>query len=136
MEPRPSGASSCRSVVRFVLTPHPIEGSQTAVNLAQGIEGLRATAGDALQQVRHWVEEGARADVVVVDPPRAGVREGALEIVRLARGHVVMCSCNPSTLARDLAVFQSAGLDVEQVTAFDMFPHTSHVEVAVWLGRR
>jgi 23S rRNA (uracil1939-C5)-methyltransferase len=103
---------------------------------AQGIEGLRATAGDALQQVRRWVQQDARADVVVVDPPRAGVREGLLEMAGLARSHVVMCSCNPPTLARDLAALQSKGMAVEQVTAFDMFPHTSHVEVAVWLANR
>ena len=103
---------------------------------AQGIEGLRATAGDTLQQVRRWAQRDVSADVVVVDPPRAGVREGLLEVAGLARSHVVMCSCNPPTLARDLAALQSTGMAVEQVTAFDMFPHTSHVEVAVWLANR
>jgi 23S rRNA (uracil1939-C5)-methyltransferase len=68
-------------------------------------------------------------DVLVLDPPRAGVsREAIGELERIRPGRVVYVSCDPATLARDLAVLRSCGYRLGHVEAFDLFPQTPHVE--------
>lgn len=74
-------------------------------------------------------EDGIRADVVVVDPPRKGCEESVLEtIVNMEPKRVVYVSCNPATLARDLAYLDDRGYKTVKVQPVDMFPHSSHVE--------
>jgi 23S rRNA (uracil1939-C5)-methyltransferase len=77
---------------------------------------------------------GSPADVIVVDPPRAGVSAEALHALIAWRApRVVYVSCDPPTLARDAALLASAGYQLESVDAFDLFPNTPHVEtVAVF----
>jgi 23S rRNA (uracil1939-C5)-methyltransferase len=68
-------------------------------------------------------------DVVVVDPPRAGLsREAMAELERVGPRRVVYVSCDPATLARDLAVLRGSGHRLLHVEAFDLFPQTPHVE--------
>ncbi len=73
-------------------------------------------------------------DVVLVDPPRAGLHERVIErVAELRPARVVYVSCNPATLARDLALFARAGYRTMHVRPFDMFPHTPHVECVATL---
>lgn len=73
-------------------------------------------------------------DVVVLDPPRSGCKPEVLEgIKRVAPQRIVYVSCNPATLARDLRDLVENGYNVMQVTPFDMFPQTYHVETVVTL---
>ncbi len=102
---------------------------------SQGIPGLQAHAGDTVGHATAWAAAGEGADLVVVDPPRAGVRRGLTDIASMAREWLAMCSCNPGTLVRDLAHLLSLGFTIDRVTAFDMFPHTGHLETVVWLRR-
>lgn len=82
-------------------------------------------------------EDGIRADVVVVDPPRKGCEESVLEtIVNMEPKRVVYVSCNPATLARDLAYLDDRGYKTVEVQPVDMFPHSSHVETVVELQRQ
>ncbi len=79
---------------------------------------------------------GMKADLVVVDPPRAGLGEAAartLAGVRAAR--ITYVSCNPATLARDLVALVGAGWRVEEVNLVDLFPQTYHIESVVQLVR-
>ena len=77
-----------------------------------------------------------RADVVVLDPPRAGCSEKALKgVVRADPRRIVYISCNPETLARDLKVLAQNKYKVEIVQPVDMFPQTDHVEVVARLSR-
>jgi 23S rRNA (uracil1939-C5)-methyltransferase len=79
---------------------------------------------------------GERPDVVVLDPPRAGLAPGAAErIAALAPRRIVYLSCDPATHARDLAVLTAPGFALERVQAFDLFPQTPHVEALARLGR-
>lgn len=72
----------------------------------------------------------AAPDAVLVDPPRVGLSRGLLErLVALAPQRLVYLACDPATLARDLARFVEAGLALQHVEAFDLFPQTPHVEV-------
>jgi len=95
----------------------------------QGLHELECHAGS----VTGKIDKLGTIDLVVADPPRAGLRDGVDRIASRARRHVALCSCNPKTLSADLVQFCSLGFEIEQVTAFDMFPHTDHIELMVWL---
>jgi 23S rRNA (uracil1939-C5)-methyltransferase len=95
-----------------------------------GIENAHFFAGNVGQSLEELHEKAGPPDVVVVDPPRAGLagkalrRTGALRSPRL-----VYVSCNPTTLASDLAVLRDEfGYELERCTPVDMFPHTPHIE--------
>ena len=86
-------------------------------------------AGKAEEVVPKMYQDGKRANVVVVDPPRKGCDEKVLDtIVSMEPDKVVYVSCNPSTLARDLAYLDERGYKCVEVQPVDMFPHTMHVE--------
>jgi 23S rRNA (uracil1939-C5)-methyltransferase len=84
-----------------------------------------------------WVKAGAQPDVVVVDPPRKGLDDSFIESTIEANPEkVVYVSCNPTTMARDIAKFVEAGYDFEQVQPLDMFPQTWHVEAVCALIKK
>jgi 23S rRNA (uracil1939-C5)-methyltransferase len=96
---------------------------------ARAIEGVRVEAGDAARHAR------ARADVLVLDPPRTGAREVCDVVVRGAGPRrIVYVSCDPATLGRDLAVL-SPRYALRALDVFEMFPHAGHVEVVATLTR-
>ncbi|MCI8609820.1 MAG: 23S rRNA (uracil(1939)-C(5))-methyltransferase RlmD [Firmicutes bacterium] len=78
-----------------------------------------------------------RADVVILDPPRAGCDAGLLEaVVKTEPAKIVYVSCDPATLARDVKYLTQAGYRFEEATPVDMFPWTGHVETVVLLTRK
>ncbi|ABR50142.1 RNA methyltransferase, TrmA family [Alkaliphilus metalliredigens QYMF] len=92
--------------------------------------------GKAEEVVPQLYKEGIRTEVVVVDPPRKGCEESVLEtIVNMEPKRVVYVSCNPATLARDLAYLEEHGYKTQEVQPVDMFPHSSHVETVVLMSR-
>jgi 23S rRNA (uracil1939-C5)-methyltransferase len=101
----------------------------------QALNCVRFVEGDAITTCRHWLAAGLRFDAVVVDPPRAGVRENFDVLMALARRSLVYCSCNLESLARDLRVLLAAGWQLDELTGFDMFPGTVHLETIAWLSR-
>ena len=102
---------------------------------AQGLSFAEARSGDADRCTREWLERGLEVDIVICDPPRPGLKGGVPTVARLARRAVVLCSCNPRSLVRDVADFLAQGFAVAEVSLFDMFPQTSHLESVVWLHR-
>jgi 23S rRNA (uracil1939-C5)-methyltransferase len=79
---------------------------------------------------------GVDPDVIVLDPPRSGLEEGGAEAVAaLGAGRIVYLSCEPATLARDLALMVRCGYEPEPLRAFDLFPQTPHVEALAVLER-
>lgn len=80
-------------------------------------------------------DELARFDAVVFDPPRAGALAQAEALARSRVGSVVAVSCNPATLARDLAVLRDGGYTVARVTPIDQFVFSAHIEVVAMLKR-
>ena len=81
-------------------------------------------------------EQDMRADVVRMDPPRAGSDEAFLSsVVKLAPERIVYISCNPETLARDLKYLKQKGYEVGKAWSYDMFPWTGHVETVVLLSK-
>ncbi len=101
----------------------------------QGLSGVQWLAGDAARRVARLAQARQRFDLIIVDPPRTGARPLLRGLLALGAPSLAMVSCNPVTLARDLEGL-AAAYTLEQVTAFDFFPHTHHVEVLCWLGRR
>jgi 23S rRNA (uracil1939-C5)-methyltransferase len=76
-------------------------------------------------------------DIVVLDPPRAGCTEDLIEaIANISPRRIVYVSCNPATLARDLALFEKEGFEIREIQPVDMFPQTSHVECVVRIYRK
>jgi 23S rRNA (uracil1939-C5)-methyltransferase len=95
-----------------------------------GIENTRFYAGNVGQTIEELREEAGTPDVVVVDPPRAGLAGKALRRTGVLRApRIVYVSCNPTTLASDLQVLRDEyGYVLERCRPVDMFPHTPHVE--------
>jgi 23S rRNA (uracil1939-C5)-methyltransferase len=93
-------------------------------------------AGDARLALPDLLERAGRPDVVVVDPPRAGLSQKVLRrIVDSSPKRVVYVSCNPTTLAPNAAQLVQAGWRLVKVRAVDMFPQTPHVEAVALLER-
>lgn len=82
-----------------------------------------------------YISEWKTADLLVIDPPRAGMHPDALpNILKFGTRQMIYVSCNPSTLARDLEyILQNSEYKIEKVQAKDMFPHTNHIETIVSL---
>jgi len=116
-----------------------VEVDQAAVSAGQlalqenGVDGVDLIAAPAEQWTRAACED---AELVVVDPPRAGLhRRVSKWLLRALPQHLFYVSCNPSTLARDLEYLVDGGYEVECVQPVDMFPHTHHLETVVRLQR-
>jgi 23S rRNA (uracil1939-C5)-methyltransferase len=78
----------------------------------------------------------ADVDFVLLDPPRSGVKTEVLKkVAKAATSRISYVSCNPSTLARDLAVLIECGFKINTIHAIDLFPQTHHVETVVHLSR-
>ena len=100
------------------------------------MDNVEFYVGKAEEVVPKMYKEGKRANVVVVDPPRKGCDEKVLDtIVSMEPDRVVYVSCNPSTLARDLAYLNERGYKCHEIQPVDMFPHSVHVENVAWLSR-
>ncbi len=129
-------ASRCAKVVGVEYVPEAIEDAK--VNSKEnGITNTVFYAGDMKRVLSDgFVAENGHPDVVILDPPRAGVDEPVIDVIlRAAPERIVYVSCNPATQARDLALMERDYI-VEEVQPVDMFPHTHHVENVVRLRRR
>jgi 23S rRNA (uracil1939-C5)-methyltransferase len=95
---------------------------------------LEIREADSLEFLRRFRE---KPDCIVLDPPRAGLSpEGAAKLLKKSPQRIVYVSCEPSTLARDLAAFVAAGYDIAAIDFFDVFPQTFHIETLVKLEKR
>ena len=98
-----------------------------------GLENCTFIAGDVLKMVDELED---KPDLIIVDPPRDGIHPKAIgKIIDFGAPEIVYVSCKPTSLARDLEVFQQAGYQVERVKLMDMFPRTVHVETVCLLSR-
>ncbi len=132
------------SLAHWVRRVRGIELSVEAVDNAHknarnnGLDNVEFYAGDVGEQLAQRGIGGAQdpVDVVIVDPPRAGLLPPAREqIERVNARRIVYVSCNPETLARDLVLLRGAGYQIEAVQPVDMFPQTHHVECVASLAR-
>jgi 23S rRNA (uracil1939-C5)-methyltransferase len=99
-----------------------------------GITNCRFDAGDAGELLQEYAEEGLKADVLVLNPPRKGCEPAVLErIADVMPARIIYVSCSPQTLARDLDILAAKGFRTVAVQPVDMFPQTPHVETVALL---
>lgn len=118
-----------------------IEGNQESINWAKrnakaaGVTA-RFWAAEVQDSVRQMVKTGQRAELVLLDPPRAGIGKTAALLPALKPQRILYISCDPVTLARDLALLCGKGFQLIELVPLDMFPQTSHIETVALLAAR
>ena len=129
-------SKKARKVIGIEYVPEAIEDAKINSEI-NGIENTLFYAGDMKDILTDdFIAEHGRPDVIITDPPRAGMHPDVVKtILRAAPERIVYVSCNPATQARDLQELHTA-YDVAEVQPVDMFPHTPHVENVVLLIKR
>lgn len=129
-------ARSARKVIGIEYVPEAIEDAKLNSKV-NGIDNTLFYAGDMKDILTDsFIERHGRPDVMIIDPPRAGMHQSVVDtILRAEPQTIVYVSCNPASQARDLALLDSK-YRVEAVQPVDMFPHTHHVENVVKLSRK
>ncbi|MEZ5345498.1 MAG: class I SAM-dependent RNA methyltransferase [Pyrinomonadaceae bacterium] len=119
-----------------------VEGNSRSIGFAEknlelaGLKNITFRSQRVGQFLKEQTQEGNSFDYVLLDPPRSGVKQGALRAMTgLASNRITYVSCNPSTLARDLRVIIDEGFRILKITALDLFPQTHHVETVVHLSK-
>lgn len=129
-------ARQCREVIGIEYVPEAIEDAKINASL-NGLNNTQFYAGDMKDILtQDFINEHGRPDVIITDPPRAGMHDDVIKTILFAAPkRIVYVSCNPATQARDLALLDGE-YAVKAVQPVDMFPHTQHVENVVLLERR
>ena len=126
-------ARQARQVIGIEYVPEAIEDAKTNAKI-NSIENTLFFAGDMKDILNDsFVEQYGRPDVIITDPPRAGMHEDVVNVIlNAAPQRIVYVSCNPATQARDLQLLDKK-YRVKKIQPVDMFPHTQHVENVVLL---
>lgn len=129
-------ARQARQVIGIEYVPEAIEDAKVNAEI-NGIENTLFFAGDMKDMLtQDFINEYGRPDVIITDPPRAGMHQDVIDVLLFAEPkRIVYVSCNPATQARDLALLDEK-YKVTAVQPVDMFPHTHHVENVVLLEKR
>jgi len=129
-------ANEVKKLVGIEIIPEAIEDAKKNAKL-NGIDNAEFICGDATKAAETLKEQGLSPSVVLVDPPRKGLTPELIQtIVDMNPRRLVYISCDPATLARDAALFQSLGYALNRATPLDMFPRTAHVESVVLMSKR
>lgn len=125
-----------QQVIGIEYVPEAIEDAKVNSEI-NGIKNTLFYAGDMKDVLNDdFIAEHGRPDVIITDPPRAGMHPDVVDtILRAAPQRIIYVSCNPATQARDLQLL-SVAYQVERIQPVDMFPHTTHVENVVSLNKR
>ena len=128
-------AASAGRVIGVEVIPQAVEDARDNAR-RNGIENAEFFCGDAGQAALRMEAEGVRPDVVVVDPPRKGLNGDTIEALgRMSPKRIVYVSCDPATLARDVALLKEKGYTLKTALAADLFPRCAHVETVVLLSK-
>jgi 23S rRNA (uracil-5-)-methyltransferase RumA len=119
---------TCKKVIGIELVEEAVEAAKENAKL-NGITNCEFIAGDVLKKID---ELDVKPDIIILDPPREGIHPKAIgKIIDFGAEKLIYVSCKPTSLARDLEVFEANGYKVEKVKCMDMFPGTVHVETVV-----
>ena len=130
-----SMAHKAGSLLGVEVIPQAVENARENAR-RNGVGNARFLCGDASQAAEELARQGQRPDVLILDPPRKGCDVQLVQAAaRMAPRRVVYVSCDPATLARDLARFAQAGYRPQEAAPVDMFPGTAHVECVALLSR-
>ena len=129
-------ASAAGKVLGVEVIPQAVEDAKdnAARNHIENAEFFCADAGTAALKLE---AEGIHPDIITVDPPRKGLSLDAIEaIAKMSPKRLVYISCDPATLARDVALLKERGFEVRKALCADLFPRCSHVETVVLLSHK
>jgi len=128
-------AAAAGRVIGVEVVPQAVEDARA--NAARnGIDNAEFFCGDAGAAALELESKGIKADVIVVDPPRKGLNADTIEALsRFSPRRIVYVSCDPATLARDVALLKQRGYALQNAMAADLFPRCAHVESVVCLSR-
>lgn len=128
-------SEKAKKVYGVEIIPEAIENAK--INAKEnGINNAEFIAGKSEEVIPNLIKKGIKADVVVVDPPRKGCERILLEeIAKMRPDRIVYVSCDPGTLARDLAILNDLDYKTVEVQPVDMFPMTAHVETVVMMSK-
>ena len=128
-------AGAAGKVIGVEVVPQAVEDARDNAG-RNGIENAEFFCGDAGEAALALEAKGIKPDVVVVDPPRKGLNADAIEaMARMSPRRIVYVSCDPATLARDVALLKERGYVLKNAMAADLFPRCAHVESVVCLSR-
>ena len=128
-------AKAAGKVIGVEIEPQAVADAQANAR-RNGIENAEFLCGDAGKAALELESRGLRPDVVVVDPPRKGLNPDAIQaIANMSPKRLVYVSCDPATLARDVALLKPHGYTLTQTEAADMFPRCAHVETVCLLSK-
>lgn len=131
-----AAADRARRIIGVELNPDAVRDARSNAK-RNDVKNIEFYQNDAGKFLTHMAEQGERADVILMDPPRSGSSEDFLSaVVKLSPGKVVYVSCNPDTLVRDLKYLKNKGYEVRKCVAVDMFPFTEEIESVCLLSRR
>ncbi|MEE0943973.1 MAG: 23S rRNA (uracil(1939)-C(5))-methyltransferase RlmD [Clostridia bacterium] len=131
-----SAARLAKKVIGVEIVPQAIENAKKNAK-TNGIANAEFYCAAAEDITPKLIEQGIKPDTVILDPPRKGSDEKTLgAIVSAKPKRIVYVSCNPATLARDVKFLTENGYKTEKVTAFDLFPQTSHIETVCKMTKR
>ena len=126
-------APVAKKVVGVEIVEEAVEAAKVNAEL-NGLDNCEFIAGDVLKVVDELED---KPDFIVLDPPRDGIHPKAIQkIIDFGVEQMVYISCKPTSLARDLEVFEAAGYKVKRATAVDQFPNTVHIETVVLLSQQ
>lgn len=130
-----SMARRCKKLIGVEIVSSAVADARSSAE-AMDAGNAEFIACDAADAAKMLVQRGEKIDIAVVDPPRKGCDTATLDaLLALAPKRIVMVSCNPATLARDLKYLTAAGYSCGTAWPVDMFPRTKHVECAVLLSK-
>lgn len=124
-------ADRCRRLIGVEVVPQAVENARENAR-RNGIENAEFLCADAAGAATQLASQGVRPDVAIVDPPRKGCApEVFAAIDKMGTQQLVYVSCDPATLARDLALLATMGYTARRACGVDLFPRTPHVETVV-----
>jgi len=128
-------AKKAKSVISVEQNPEAVKNAIQNIKL-NSLKNVKVYTADAGEFMCSMAEDDQTADVVFMDPPRAGCSHDFLmAVAALKPNKAVYISCNPETQARDLKTLTKYGYEVKKIQPVDMFPHTKHIECVVLLER-
>lgn len=123
-------ATKAKEVYGIEIVEEAVEKAKENAKL-NDLTNCHFVAGDVLKEVENF---HVKPELIVLDPPREGIHPKAIDkIIGFDAKELLYISCKPTSLARDLPVFEQSGYKVEKVCCVDMFPHTHHVETIAYL---
>ncbi len=130
-----SMAADCGQLIGVEVVEAAVQAARRSAD-ALGYSHASFYCESAAQAAKRMAGQGMKPDIIVLDPPRKGADAETLgAILDMAPQRIVMISCNPATMARDLAVLAKGGYSIQSVQPVDMFPRTRHVECVCHLER-